>query len=466
MGRSMRAVRVFVAVLVAAGVSAGLVATTPAFADGAAPTGFGFGLMPVSVDNPPSLTNPSVTVGGTLLNTQNSNSDTAIPDEPVSITEQVAGTGPEVTVGKLETDSDGNFSVTLNNLTAGGIFTAEFAGDPSNGYAASTSPPVKVEPDASNETVSFKSPGKSALTIDAGAAVTFAGRAYVPDGAANIPIVGAVATLYKNGSATSAHTTLGKDGSFSLSVTPTSSADYYVEIDSAVPGPYSLYSTEDIVGNTHVTVLHVFQTRVQSFAIPAEHEVHSSFRVTGTAQVKDGSAWKALASVAVGYYDRALPNGKWVRAGTGKTNSHGAFSWQVSGLFKFGNLAWQARVNGQQIGDNVYQPSASAAKDSLFVDRTYIDNVVAMHLHGYTSLAATVQEYDRSGGATYANVTGVAKFYYRASGSKTWHYLGSDRCDNYGNVALGVSGTVDGYFRIAFPTQGDFLGSSATKYLS
>lgn len=71
------------------------------------------------------------------------------------------------------------------------------------------------------------------------------------------------------------------------------------------------------------------------------------------------------------------------------------------------------------------------------------------------------------GGVTaYPNVSGVAKLYYRASGSKTWHYLGSDRCDSYGNVAFGVSGTVDGYFRIAIPAQGDFLGSSVTRYLS
>ena len=236
----MRAVRIFAAVLMAVGVGAGLGATTPAMADPAAPTGLGLVLMPIWVENPPSLTNPSVTVGGTLMNTQNS-PNTVIPDEPVAVTEQVAGTGPEVTVWQGQTDSDGNFTITVNNLTAGGTFTAEFAGDPTNGYAASASSPVKVIPAASDETVSFGSPGKSALTINAGTDVTFAGQAYVPDDGTSIPLAGAIATLYMNGNATSSHSTLSKDGSFSLVAKPASNADWYVEIDSAVPWPYSLY---------------------------------------------------------------------------------------------------------------------------------------------------------------------------------------------------------------------------------
>ena len=61
MGRSVRAARMFAAALVAVGVGAGLGLTTPAFAGAAASTGFEFGLMPVSVAHPPSLTNPSVT---------------------------------------------------------------------------------------------------------------------------------------------------------------------------------------------------------------------------------------------------------------------------------------------------------------------------------------------------------------------------------------------------------------------
>jgi hypothetical protein len=460
----MRAARMFAAALVAVGVGAGLGLTTPAFAGAAASTGFEFGLMPVSVAHPPSLTNPSVTVGGTLLNTQNGNAEVGLPDEPVTIVEQVAGTGPEVTVAQLQTDSDGNFSVTLDPIAAGGIFTAEFAGDPSNGYAGSTSSPARVVPAGSSPTVTFKSPGKSALTVDAGTAVTFAGRAYVPDGATSIPLAGATATMYMNGNPTSVHTTLAKDGSFSLSVKQGWSADWYVTIDSAEPWPYSLYLGGAIVGNTRITVLHVFQTRVQTLTVPAKHEVHSLFKIAGTAQVRDGSTWKAAPSVAVDYYDRSLPNGKWVLAGRGKTNTRGAFGWQARPA-KLGHLAWQARVNAQRIGTTVYRESASASRDSFFVDRTYVNEMVALHLHGGTDLGAIVDDDSVADGVADA-VNGVAKFYYRAKGSKTWHYLGSDRTDSDGAVGISLSGTVDGYFRIAFPAQGDFLGSSATRYSS
>ena len=208
------------------------------------------------------------------------------------------------------------------------------------------------------------------------------------------------------------------------------------------------------MGNTHITVLHTFQTRVQSVSVPVEHEVHSAFKISGTVQVKDGSAWKAAPSVAVTYYDRACPTASGCRAGSGKTSGRGAFSWQAR-LIKLGHLAWQARVNGQQIGSNVYGASTSATKDSFFVERTYVNEIVALHLHGGTDFGAIMDDLPVSDGTANA-VTGAAKFYYRAKGSSTWHYLGSDRTDRNGSVAISVGRTIDGYFPHQFSRAGPF----------
>jgi len=91
---------------------------------------------------------------------------------------------------------------------------------------------------------------------------------------------------------------------------------------------------------------------------------------------------------------------------------------------------------------------------------------IALHLNGYTGLAAIMQDYPQSGGVTYTTVKGLAKFYYHPKGTSTWRYLGSARTDSSGSVAYALSGTVDGYFRIVFPAQGYFLGSvSKTEYL-
>jgi hypothetical protein len=206
------------------------------------------------------------------------------------------------------------------------------------------------------------------------------------------------------------------------------------------------------------------QTRVPTFTVPASREVHSSFKVSGTAQRRVGSGWTAATSVLVDYFFRALPSGKWNYAGTGRTNSRGAFSSQL-GLIKFGHLAWQARVRTQTQRGTEYLTSSSVTRDSFFTDRTYVTHFVALHLEGDTALGAIVQDYPQSGGVTDATVKGVAKFYYHPKGTSTWRYLGSDRTSSFGAVAYSLAGTVDGYFRIVFPAQGYFLGSQSTEYL-
>ena len=177
----------------------------------------------------------------------------------------------------------------------------------------------------------------------------------------------------------------------------------------------------------------VTPTRVASFSVPAKHEIHSVFRISGTVREWNGKAWTPAGSIAVGYYYRVLPKGTWKLAGSGRTNSRGAFSWRAS-LIKLGHTLWQARVRAQQSSGIHFGASNSTARGSFFTDRTYVTHFVAMHLNGTTSLAAIIQDWPQSGGVSYTTPRGVAKFYYRPTGTSNWRYLGSSRTDSQGSV--------------------------------
>jgi hypothetical protein len=209
------------------------------------------------------------------------------------------------------------------------------------------------------------------------------------------------------------------------------------------------------------------QTRIEGFKVPARHEIHGAFDASGTVQELSGKAWQAAPSATVALYYRSLPHGNWTHAGNVNTGSGGAFAWK-SEITRLGKFQWQARVEHTTIGSTDYLASKSPARDSFFVDRTYVTHFVALHLNGDTSLAAIIQDYPQYGGVHYANVTGIAKFYYEPTGSKKWRYLGESRATraNGGSVAVEPAGTLDGNFKIVFPAQGDFLGSTGKRSLS
>jgi hypothetical protein len=443
-------------ILLAAGAAAASATSVATASTVVTPTALGFGVSP----NPVTYGSTAVTLSGALLA---NNTPVTVPGEKVAIEDQVGGKGSPVLVATATTDATGNFTATAN-LAMGGIFEAVFAGDAAKGYGPSTSSPVNVQSSPAAVTITLTSVPKSPVT--AGTTVTLAGRVQVtmPDSTLR-PLAGAPTDLYRSGSDTGIHTTSGKDGSFRLSLKPSASANWEVEVIPADPWPYNLYA-ESISQAVYIDALHLYGTRVLGFTVPATHEIHSAFRISGTAQERSGSAWTAARSVWVDYYYRVLPSGKWVHAGSGRTNSRGVFSWQA-GLIKLGHTRWQVRVRSQRSGDIQYLASSSGTHDSFFTDRTYIAHFVALHLNGTTSLGAIMQDYPSSGGVSYTTPQGVAKFYHRAKGSGTWQYVGSARTDSYGSVAIDLSGTVSGYFRIVFPAQGFFLGSTSnTEYLS
>jgi hypothetical protein len=466
----MRASRKLAAVVVGAGV-AGVCSASPAFASTGVPTSFGFVQVNQALYN---YTDQTIVLSGTLWDTAVT-PNTPIANEPVIVTEQVAGTGTAIDAGSATTDTDGNFTVTLTDQPVGGIFEAVFAGDTSDGnnYAATTSSPVEVTPENySDVDVAYTATPRSPVTT--GSTVTFSGEVNVPaddNGGTNpeTPIVGANVYVFTGGeyTSTSPHAATDNNGAFSISVKPTATTAYSLEVIANEPWPYCLYVYETIVGGTTITVRNPRQTRIESFKVPAMHEIHGNFDASGTVQELNGKNWQAAASATVALYNRLLPRGKWTYVGSVKAGSSGAFAWK-SQIHKLGKFTWQARVEQTTVGSTEYEASDSAAKDSSFVDRTYVTHFVAMHLYGHTSLAAIIQDYPQSGGVHYANVTGIARFYYEPTGSKAWRYLGKSRATrtNPGSVAIEPAGTLDGKFKIVFPAQGDFLGSSGTQSIN
>lgn len=450
----MRAIRLLVVGgLFAAGVA---IAAPAAHATGT-PTNIGFG---VDASSPPlSLLSPTVTFSGALWNAQ---TNAPIPLEPVSITEQVAGTGPTLTVAATTTDTSGNFLVTTDRLTGGGVFTAQFAGDATNGYAASSSSPATVDATGSSTTVVLATAPKS--VVPAGSSVTFAGKAYVSGNGKQILVPGAKATLYRNAVATSVTVPVKANGTFSLSVKPTSKANWWVEVDPvAPPWPYALW----LYGRSpirKINAVHVYRSRVHAISVPSQEDIDSA-GVSGSVQALAGTAWRPAASVTVGYYFRVLPKGKWRLAGTSKTNRLGAFRW-AKAILSFllgdrfhGQLAWQARIGRQVTGSSEYLASVSPVRSSYVADGTFIGGFNAQYISGSTFIDAVVRDYVDA--SPFEFPQGTAKFYYLPAGKKTWRYLGSASTDTGGGVGVAVVGRLHGRLRVVFPRQGHFLGSSA-----
>jgi hypothetical protein len=254
----MRTLRKFVVAFVVVGV-VGAGAATPAVADTAVTTGFGFGQVNQGFYN---YTDQTITLSGTLWDTAVT-PNTTIANEPVTVTEQVAGTGPAIDVGSATTDASGNFTVTLTDQPVGGIFEAVFAGDTANGndYAATTSRSVKVTPELySDVDLTYTAPPQTPVT--SGESVVFSGTVYVPaddHSGTNpqTPIAGANVYVYSGSEYTSdsPHAVTDANGQFSITVNPSATTTYTTEVVASEPWPYCLYVYDTILSPTTITVV-------------------------------------------------------------------------------------------------------------------------------------------------------------------------------------------------------------------
>lgn len=321
--QSVRMSRKLAAVFIVAGLASAC-AAVPAMADTGVATSFGFSQVNSSSFNYP---NPTITLGGTLWDTAAS-PNTPLPDEPVAITEQVAGTGAFQAVGSTTTDSSGNFTFTLNNQSAGGIFEAVFAGDTSNGndYDATTSSPVKVTPAYSDVDVSYTETPSSPVAV--GSTVTYSGTVYVPADDnmgtnAQTPIAGANVSVFSGGQSTSSspHAVTGNDGTFSISFKPPSTATYHLEVDASEPWPYCLYTSQIEAART-ITVMN---SEKPDYWLTTDTGSVYSFNASGGGPLPSPS----LPATVDGIAANPSTGGYWLTTTAGNVYNHNA-SWYGS----------------------------------------------------------------------------------------------------------------------------------------
>ena len=152
------------------------------------------------------------------------------------------------------------------------------------------------------------------------------------------------------------------------------------------------------------------------------------------------------------------------------TGADGSFSAAVS-LPKGGNVF--AEFNGDTAygytrtrvpaaGDgNKLLPSASTTYAGLVSDQTCVTGLTVSRGRARTEVEAQVQDSCATGQRSFGKVSGqVAEVYYHPRGSTTWSLLGQARTDANGFVDYTNGDALRGYFKVVFPAQGYYLGST------
>lgn len=207
-----------------------------------------------------------------------------------------------------------------------------------------------------------------------------------------------------------------------------------------------------------------YKTRLAAVSVPAEREAHRTFTVSGHVQAWNGiHSWFGAGGVLASFYYRVLPAGRWVRAGSARTDANGAF--HGSAKVVPGHTVWQVRVAKQSLGD-IYLPSVSGTSDSFITDQTCI-SVSVRRSNQRTIVSGAVADKCSAKQRSFGAVKGVVKVYYHPRGARTWRYLGEVHAGVGGIYTDSLRRVLNGDFRVVFPAQGYFLGSvSKTVFLS
>jgi hypothetical protein len=392
----------------------------------------------------------TVTLSGKLV--EYGSQTTGVPDEQVQI-EFGTSTAISATTGE-----DGSFSATVSLPKGGNVF-AEFNGDTAYGYTRTGTVAIDAIPAQTRVTLN----GQPAPVL-AGTGLTFTGKAEVKVAGGWEPLPGARVELDRVTSSPLEVTsgTTGSGGQFSLPSAVTGFGQYRVTLDAQDAAPFSLYgssqSNSDLIGG-------FYRTRIAAVSLPATPEAHRSFTVTGVAQVWNGTTWTGYAGMPVQYYYQGQGTLTWVYAGAAQTNASGEFSGLAS--VQPGHLGWQVRVSASGDG-NAFLPSASITDAGLVTDQTCVTGLAISNSRRSTTVQARVQDSCATGQRSFGKVNGqVAEVYYHARSSTTWSLLGQTRTDANGFVDYLNDGALRGYFKVVFPAQGYYLGStSQTGYAS
>jgi hypothetical protein len=399
----------------------------------------GFAATPATI----TYGHTTVTVSGKLV--EYGRQTAGVPGEQVQVE---FGTSTAISTN---TGADGSFSATVSLPKGGNVF-AEFNGDTAYGYTRTGT--VAINATAAQTRVTLN--GLPAPVL-AGNELTFTGRAEVKVAGSWEPLPGARVELDQVTSSLQEVTsgTTGSGGQFSLTATVTGFGQYRVTLDAQAAAPLSLYgssqSNVDLTGGS-------YRTRIAAVSLPATPEAHQSFTVTGVAQVWNGTTWTGYAGMPVQYFYQVQGTSTWVYAGAAQTDASGGFSGVAS--VQPGQLGWQIRVPASGDG-NKFLPSASTTYAGLVTDQTCVTGL-AVSRGRRTEIQAQVQDSCATGQQSFGEVSGqVAEVYYSPRGSTTWSLLGQARTDANGFVDYMSDGSLRGSFKVVFPAQGYYLGSTS-----
>ena len=214
-----------------------------------------------------------------------------------------------------------------------------------------------------------------------------------------------------------------------------------------------------------------YKTRIIDFKAPAKAETHSNFRVSGVVQQWDGSQWQAADYPWVSLYYQLLPSTKWIKEpGEAQAwqSTGGSFSFQQTEMTPLGHIRWKAVVPKQEAGNEIFETSTSPTLQTWVVDHTYEEDLYTYRASTYTNVEAYIRDEPSNLSNTFFGypVPGIAQLYYHPRGTTHWTYLGNKHTDFQGFVGWSIGKSRTGYFKIVFPAQGNYLGSSVEVKVS
>lgn len=453
----MRPLKLSAAALLALG-TLGSLGTTAASAATTTPVMFtGVTATPTTI----SYGNNTVTVTGQLdqaiEHTGGPVAGAPVPDAPVSLENVNTAT----VLSTVTTDANGNFTATATLPAAATLRTVTASGAP---YADAQVGQVKIYAKQQTPVVTLNP--QPASTVRAGTNLTFTGTATVNINGTVTPLPGATVALLLNGRTTSAsEATTAADGTFSLTATnPLAGGQWTAEVE-----PPSGHTTPDPdlygFGTSNADTVNIqHSTRIVNFSAPATAEAHGYEKITGTAQIADGSAWLPSDQPTVTIYSRYSTTGSWSQASSVNLNSNGTFTAYLA--LKPGTAQVQARV-AQENGGTEYLASSTPVKTITVHDQTCFTGTSVGHFDGRTTVDGMVIDWCGSKNQTFKTVTGYAQVYYRKGTSGSWTHLGSAKLGQGGTFAYTKYSTLHGYFYVTYPAQGYFLASaSAIHHIS
>lgn len=395
-----------------------------------------------------SVGNTQVTLSGKLV--EAADHSVGLPNETLFWAFMMADDGSP-TIGSGSTGSDGSFAIPYTT-DVGGMFDVQFSGDSAHNYAGAPVVHINVKavPDPTSVTIN----AQPESLVSAGSALTFTGKAEAMSADGMQPLANVFVGMLRNGLPTGAGAFTKADGTFTATLTAYSGGAWQAEVDAlGWPQAYLIYQQSK---SNSVQVNVQYNTRVEAFSVPAKHEAHATFTVSGHVQALSGTAyWFGASGLSVGFYYRVPPAAGWVRAGSATTAANGAF--RGSARVVPGHSVWQVRVAKQSLGD-VYLPSASGTSASFITDRTCA-SISVRHSHGRTTVSGAVKDRCAAKERSFGAVKGVVKVYYHPRGAKTWRYFGQVHTGAGGTYSDSLHGVLNGDFRVVFPAQGYFLGS-------